>query len=343
MLLINNLKTFIKKNAKICLFISFCIICFFSLKIYYHTLPLPEKKWINSNLKNIRVKDQAYFSFAVFGGNKVGGHVFEGLLKQVDHDPDIAFAVDLGDAVLRGRKPHYHHLIKQIDNNLGIPFLTVMGDNELSGEGRELYQKIFGPLYYSFEIGRNYFIVLDNAGDIGPGQEQIQWLENELKKSGGYDSRIIFMHRPINDPAENKYNLVVPEENSEKLINLFLNYHVTHIFASRVNGFYEGDLRGIPCTITGGAGTASFHRRDRTSDFFHFLKMNVIKDKIDIEIKKVFLPGFDQMNRVKYGAMVYADNMIRVNWLECLLITVILMFCIFYFIRKRKSGKKNEN
>ena len=340
MSLISNFFRFI---IKIIILISLCIVCFASLKIYHHTQPLPAKKWIYSNVKNIKVKNPAHFSFAVFGGNKIGRQVFEGLLKQVDHDTDIAFAIDLGDAVLKGRKPHYHHFIKQIDNNLGIPLLTVMGDNELSGEGRELYQKIFGPLYYSFGIGKNYFIVIDNAGYSGPDQEQIQWIENELKKSGDHDNRIIFIHKPIYDPGQDLNNSTLPEGNSSRLIDLFLKYRVSHIFASQVNGYYQGNLRGIPYTVTGGAGTASFHRRDRKPDFFHFLKVNVKKDKVDIEIKKVFLPGIDRMNHAKYRTIVYADNMIRVHWMEISLITVIILVCIIYAIRKRRIGKKNED
>ena len=343
MSLTSNFLKFIKQNSKICLFISLCIVCFISLKIYHHTQPLPAKKWISSNLENIQVKDPTHFSFAVFGGNKVGRHAFEGTLKQVDHDPDIAFTVDLGDAVLKGRKPHYHHFIKQIDNNLGIPLLTVMGDNELSGEGRTLYKKIFGPLYYSFNIGKNYFFVIDNAGNRGPDQTQMQWLEKELWKSVDYETRIIFMHRPFYDPAEYNYNQFMPEELSVKLIDLFLKYHVSHIFASGSNVFYEGGLKGIPYTITGDAGTASFHRRDMQFNFFHFLKVTVEKDKVDVEIKKVFLPGIDRMSHVKYRTMVYADNMIRFHWVELSLIAVIMLVCIIYVIRKRRTGKRNED
>lgn len=332
---------FIKKKSKIIILISLCIICFVSLRIYHHTMPLPERNWIYSNLDNIQIKDPTHFSFAVFGGNKVGRHVFEGILKQVDHDPDISFAVDLGDAVLKGKKPHYHHFIKQIDNNLGIPLLTVMGDNELSGEGKELYQKVFGPFYYSFNIGKTRFIVLDNVRKGGPDHKQVKWLENELAESGDYDFRLIFMHRPMHDPDKNTNSRVMPEGPSLKLIDLFQEYRVNHIFTSQANGCYQGDLKGIPCTVTGGAGALSGNP-DGKYNFFHFLKVNIENDLIDIEVKKVFLPEIDHMNHVRYRTMVYADSMIRIHWLELSLITFILLLCIFYLIRKRKAGRRNE-
>lgn len=338
---ISNFLKFIKKHLKICLFMFLCIVCFISLKIYHHTLPLPEKKWIYSNLENIQIKDLTHFSFAVFGGNRVGRHVFEGLLKQVDHDPDIAFVFNLGDVVLKGGKLHYHHFIKQINDNLGIPFLTVMGDNELSGEGRELYQKIFGPFYYSFKIGKNCFIVLDNAENSRFDQQQMQWLEKELAESKDYDSRIIFMHRSFYAADQDINNRFMPQGISFKLIDLFMKYRVSHVFASQVNGYYQGKLRGLSCTVTGGAGALS-DNSNREYNFFHYLKVNVEKDMVEIEIKKLFLPGIDHMNHIKYRAMIYADNMIRVHWLESSLATVILLFCIFYIIRKLKTGKRNE-
>lgn len=324
-----------KKYPKICLFISLFIVCYISLKVYYSLTPLPAKKWIDSNLENIHVKDPTDFSFALFGGGKAGRIVFKGLLEQVDHDPDIAFAVDLGDAVLKGRKPHYHHFIKQLDNNLGIPLLTVMGDNELSGEGRDLYSKIFGPFNYSFRIGKNYFIVIDNAGEEGPDNKQIIWLENELKISGDYETRIIFMHRPLYDPGEYNYSKSMSEETSFKLINLFLKYHVTHIFASQPYGYNKGDYKGIPYTLTGGTGRGS-HKRHMKYDFFHFLKVNVENYTIDVEFKKEFSSGDYQRKHAKYDIFVFLDRMIRIYWLELSLITFILLASLFFMFRKKR-------
>jgi serine/threonine-protein phosphatase CPPED1 len=338
---IRNLLKFIKKNSKICLFISFCIICFFSLQIYHHTLPLPDGKWIYSNLKNIQVKDPAHFSFAVFGGNRFGRHVFEGMLKQVDHDPDIAFAIDLGDAVLKGGRGHYHHLIKQIDNNLGIPLLTVMGDNEVKGGGQELYQKVFGPLYYSFKIGKCYFIVINNVEDGAPDPDQMVWLEKELAESKNYNSRIIFMHRPLYNPEGNNNSQYLPEAISTKLIDMFLSHNLTHLFASDASDFFEGDIKGISYTITGDAGTEQY-KKDRRHNLLNFLKVHVEKDTVKVEIKDEFIKGYSNRNMVKNRAMFFLDNMITIHWLELSLIAFTLFICVFYLIRKQRAGKRND-
>ena len=46
---------------------------------------------------------------------------------------------------------------------LNKPLLTAIGNHELMDEGRGNYYDMFGRFYYSFTVGENYFIVLDDA------------------------------------------------------------------------------------------------------------------------------------------------------------------------------------
>ena len=325
-------------NKTICIILfPFIILLFFEVHEYLR--PLPAREWIATNLDKIHIKDPAHFSFAVFGGNRGSRTVFESLLKQVDHDSDIAFAVDLGNTVLKGEKANYQYFINQIKNNLGIPLLTAIGNNELNGDGRGLYYEIFGPFYYSFKIGWNYFIVLDDVGINGLDHQQMKWLEKELEISKDYDNRIIFLHLPLYDPSENRKHQCLPEKISQNLIELFLKYRVTHIFSSQINGYFEGDWKGIPYTITGGAGTV-LDRLDKEHGFFHFLKVCVEKDIIAVEIKEVSSSGHDQMNAFKYAVLVYADNLIRIHWAELLLIFIILLSYLVFVMQNRISSNR---
>jgi hypothetical protein len=339
--LISKITRYIKGCSKKWLLFVVIIIGFLSLNIYYSTLPLPDGKWISSNIEKIKVKDPENFTFAVFGGNRIRRPVFEGVLKQVDHDPDISFAIDLGDAVLKGKRLHYRHFIKQIDNYLGIPLLPVIGDNELKGSGRELYQKIFGPLYYSFKVGNSYFIVINNAekGELDP--EQMIWLKKELAGSRDYNNRIIFMHRPLDNPVNNNGGQYLPEESSSKLIDLFLSHNVTHLFASDTSGYYEGTLKGIPYTITGETG-AHRHKRDRVPYILNFLKVQVEGETIKVDVKNESATGYSHRDIVKNRTMLILDNMVRVHWPKLTLIAFALFLCMFFIIRKQRAVKRND-
>jgi histidinol phosphatase-like PHP family hydrolase/predicted phosphodiesterase len=71
-------------------------------------------------------------------------------------------------------------------------------------DGRALFEKYFGPAYYSFDIQGVHFIGLDTAGDglekevcYGLGNKQSRWLANDLAQaSKSNDSVVIFTHMP---------------------------------------------------------------------------------------------------------------------------------------------------
>lgn len=130
-----------------------CILILSGFEVWENFSPLPAHEWNTVSLKEIKVADPTNFSFAVFGANRNSRFVFENLLRLIDHDQDMAFAIDLGDLVSNGKKQRYDYLFNQARNNLALPLLTALDNHELHGNGRVLYHKIFGPFYYSFQIG----------------------------------------------------------------------------------------------------------------------------------------------------------------------------------------------
>lgn len=247
-----------------------CILLLSSFELWGHFYPLPAHNWNIEKVNEISVGDPGNFSFAVFGDNKGTKFAFENLLKLIDHDQDITLAISLGDVVLNGKKERYDYFLNQVRRYLSIPLLTTMGNDEHRGKGRKLHHAIFGPSFYSFQIGKNYFIVLDNADKEGIDPNQKQWLTKELSTAMSYNRRIIFMHVPLYDPRGDRHHHCMPEESSEMLINLFIKYSVTHIFAAHIPGYFQGEWQGIPYTISGGAGT-KLAGDDPDHYFFHFL------------------------------------------------------------------------
>ena len=138
-----------KHSVKYCSLVL-CILILSGFEVWRHFCPLPAHEWNTTNLKKIRVADPTNFYFAVFGDNRNSKSVFENLLKLIDHDRDIAFAIDLGDMVNSGSQTRYRFFLQQVRTNLAIPLLTGIGNHELRGKGRGLYHGIFGPFYYHF-------------------------------------------------------------------------------------------------------------------------------------------------------------------------------------------------
>lgn len=298
-----------------------CILLLAGVGVWGRFSPLPARDWNTANLTEIKVADPNNFSFAVFGDNRNSSTVFENLLKLIDHDPDIAFAISLGDMVQDGEKERYLYFFNQVKRYLGLPLLTALGNHEIRGKGRQLYREIFGRFYYSFRIGGNYFIVLDDANGKGLTPKEKQWLEDELGKSQDCHIRIAFMHFPLYDPSGEGDHHSLPEKSAEDLAGVFLKHRISHIFASHIHGYFEGQWKGIPYTITGGAG-AELERDDSGHYLFHFLKVHIRNGGVDVEVKHVPSPNYEWMGRSIYALWLYIHTFLRIHWIETALFLV---------------------
>jgi 3',5'-cyclic AMP phosphodiesterase CpdA len=247
--------------------------------------PVPVKNWNQRELARIVVADPDDFTFAVMGDNKGNRSVFEPLLQDIDHDKEIAFAIDDGDLVQDGTVGLYRRFLKQVQENLTIPFLTAIGNHDLDGSTHN-YQAIFGPTYYSFQAGQGYFIILDAITEAGFDKAERKWLEKELQKGQASKARFVFMHVPVFDPRGGRFHKSLPDMDQKDLVDLFRRYKVTHLFASHIHGYYSGVWAGVPYTITGGAG-ASLQGTDPEHFFYHYVKVHLRNGNADIMVRRI--------------------------------------------------------
>lgn len=313
-----------------------CLLLLTAIEGWYRFAPLPAHDWIASNLQKIRVKQPNNFSFAVFGDNKNSHATFNMLLKQVNRDPDIAFAIDVGDLVFDGEKEKYRYFFNQVRGNFQLPLLTAIGNHELGEQGRGLYHDIFGPFYYSFQIGKNYFIVLDDANEAGLDQWQRQWLEKELEKAQSYNSRFVFMHVPLFDPRGGRHHHCLPKDAANSLIARLKKYHITYIFASHIHGYFTGQWQGIPYTISGGAGAELFGV-DPEHYFYHYLKVHVKEDGVSIHVQHIPSPDYEWVDRLGSLAWLHLYSFIRFHGIELALFLLMGELLILTFVRRPRE------
>ncbi len=266
---------------KYLVFSLFVVLLFLiSIKIYAN-LTFPQiSDWNYHQLQKINNR-QNNFSFAVFGDNKNSIKTFDNLISKLNQD-NITFAIDDGDLVYDGEKEKFRFFINQI-KKINPPFLTVFGNHEARENGRAVYYNIFGNFYYSFHIGKSYFIVLDDSNEKKLDLAQLAWLKNELKNSQAYQQRFVFMHVPLYDPRKGNRQVghSLSDINFAKQLNqLFDDNNITMLFASHIHGYYRGHWGRTPYIITGGAG-AELAGTDPAHYFYHYIKVNVNGDKIN--------------------------------------------------------------
>src|SRR5215472_3399336 len=124
----------------------------------------------------------------------------------LDEQPDfIVFTGDLTQTtddrkVRRDRMAEFRDIVSQLKVKT-VRFMP--GEHDASLDRGEAYQEFFGDLHYTFDYNGVHFIVLDNVSDptAAVGDQQLQWLQADLRQMKS-DARIVVLtHRPLFDLA----------------------------------------------------------------------------------------------------------------------------------------------
>lgn len=115
--------------------------------------------------------------------------------------------ISLGDVVADNAS-----LLSAMKGRLGstsMPVFTTIGNHDKFGTSpspktSDLFQNVFGPTNYSFNVGDVHFVCLDNvvfSNNTSYGmeisQEQIDWLEKDLSHVAKNKMLIVYYHMPI--------------------------------------------------------------------------------------------------------------------------------------------------
>jgi serine/threonine-protein phosphatase CPPED1 len=277
-------------RAKVCL-LGLCLLAWVSVALGADPGALPAQDWNLRNLERLKVASGRPLTFAVLGDSRDNPAVFEQVLKHLDGDPGLAFAIELGDLVGQGSLEAFGDFLHQVRQNVRLPFLTVLGNHDLEKDrGSWLYRQIFGPEYYAFPVKNHYFIVVNDVEPPGIGEEQWRWLEQELSKSRAYKTRLVFLHIPLFDPRGGENHHCLSAANGRRLAALFRQYRVTHVFAAHIHSYFSGDWDGVPYTITAGGG-APLYGTDPQHYFYHYLKVTLKDDRVQIRVQRVAAAG----------------------------------------------------
>ncbi|MCZ6695464.1 MAG: calcineurin-like phosphoesterase C-terminal domain-containing protein, partial [Acidobacteria bacterium] len=125
---------------------------------------------------------------------------------------DAAFGVTLGDIVFDDLD--VFDPLNRVIAMIGIPWYNVIGNHDLNTDAAEdhhsdeTFESIYGPAYYSFDYGAAHFIVVDDVSWSRPegerggytgglGEEQLEFIENDLEQIPADQLVVVFMHIPL--------------------------------------------------------------------------------------------------------------------------------------------------
>ena len=310
--------------------------------LVWNVLPIGDGYWNEKQIQKIGlIKSSDSFCFGVMGDNHEGIRTFDKIIADLNQKKP-AFMIDNGDLVSQGSKEKYRIFYQKIQESQ-VPFLVGIGNHDIRDNGRSNYFNIFGDFYYSFSYNDSLFIVLDDANQVDIGKQQLDFLENELKKD--FKHKFIFMHVPVFNPKSSSIRLnnrMVPEdmkfnpylsdgETVKEFESLVHKYNATTVFSSHIHGYFNETINNTPYLITGGGGGALFGF-DPEHYFYHYIIVCVNGDNISYNVVKFKSFDNNSFERILSVMWMYLYSFVYTNMVDIVLFIIIfiLLVDIFY-------------
>lgn len=223
---------------------------------YYNVLGRPEGR---GRFKTAPA-GRARFQFVAYGDTRTRHEVHRRVVAAIlKAEPD--FVLHTGDLVADGDDPAQWPVFFSIEKELlnKAAFFPAPGNHE---RGSRLYYDAFDLRvpYYSFDWGSAHFSVLNSdLGNVSPSQaereafwnQQLRWLERDLKAAEKSDLRFAMMHHPVISAVSwrQKGTAVL-----SALMPLFEKYRVQVVFCGHDHNYQHHLKNGVHYVVTGGGG-----------------------------------------------------------------------------------------
>jgi 3',5'-cyclic-AMP phosphodiesterase len=144
----------------------------------------------------------------------------------INKNEDIDFVVVCGDLADSGLEKEFSMALERL-KKLKYPYFTVIGNHDYLGNGRAVYENMFGPRNYSFSYGRYNFVVFDNVvWENHNNKPDFDWLKSTLNSFGPNSDNIVFAHIPAYaDQLVGKYDKLYNDIMVENNVRLSVHGH----------------------------------------------------------------------------------------------------------------------
>lgn len=200
----------------------------------------------------------------------------------VDGAPTAAAATQQFERFLKAFKP--------LQKYGPVPLAAAVGNHDVSGGRGHLFTQIFGPRYYSFNIDRAHFIILDAEQ---PGQQEMitgkqwEWLYQDLRAAQGASLIFVVVHEPLFPVSVHRGSALdrYPKYR-DRLHMLFAQAKVSAVFSGHEHLYHHEKRDGVNYFITGGGGGDLYASAAR-GGFHHYLKVTFTDKEYAVTVKRL--------------------------------------------------------
>lgn len=170
-------------------------------------------------------------------GGTVGNDDWVEQIRNYAANEGAAFVVHTGDICYPAGLRSHIRLMNSA--NMGVPMYYCIGNHDLvSGPtGEALFEALYGPVYYSFDVGSVHYIVTPmRSGDYAPGyttEDVYAWLANDLAQQPDGKPIVVFNHDLLTTGSEFRFYKNETEYIDLDAHNLkawiYGHWHINHI------------------------------------------------------------------------------------------------------------------
>jgi len=213
---------------------------------YYIRVDESKDKYDFILIEDSRTKDPEHSFIQItdteIHGNGIG--IWATHLKNYIESEQPAFLMHTGDICYEnGLRSH----IKSVNSqSMGIPVYYGIGNHDLvkGNYGEELFESIYGPTWYSFDVGNTHYVMTPMLhGDHTPSytkEDVYRWLVNDLKMMKKGQNLIVFNHDILT--ASDDFSFGINEQESVNLreynLKAWIYGHWHYNYVRNQNGVY---------------------------------------------------------------------------------------------------------
>ena len=216
--------------------------------------------------------DPAPYQFVVYGDTRTRHDVHRRVMEAIGKFAAPDFVLHTGDLVADGFDSSLWPVFFDIERDVlrHTAFFPSLGNHERNTDYfREMFQE--DKPYYSFNWGNGHFIVMNSDMDNFAASarerdsywnEEVRWLEDDLKTHQGADYRFVIAHHPPFTAVARRQG---DNPHMTALVPMFEKYHVNAAFFGHDHNYQHYLKNGIHYVVTGGGG-APLYDVDKPAD-----------------------------------------------------------------------------
>ncbi|PSR56899.1 metallophosphoesterase [Adhaeribacter arboris] len=156
----------------------------------------------------LSLQPQDTLRFGLISDNQRFYNELEDVVKALNaysaQEKRLHFVINCGDLTDFGLQEEYVWQLNRT-KKLKMPYLAIIGNHDCVANGKKIYQAMYGPMDFTFEIAGSKFVVLNtNSLEFSYPVPEMEYMRQTMANSHEYRNLFVLSHVPPFDTDFNK-------------------------------------------------------------------------------------------------------------------------------------------